>query len=420
MRRPTRARAIRISTIFGVASLALALVTASIALACNVPVFRYALERWRPDAYRATVVHRGPLDDATKKLLAEIDDQVEHGALNVAVRVVDLAKPVDGDEGGAEAESLSKLLGESQTPKLLVQYPAYLRIATPILASDFDRDAVQRVVTSPIRAELVKRLTEGQTAVWLLLESGDKEKDDTAAKLVAERLVELEKELKLPELTSDSADRLLSKVPLHVSFSVLRLPRTADERMLVELLVRSEDDLADRKDPMIFPVFGRGRALLPLVGAGITPDNVRDSAGFLVGACSCEVKELNPGFDLLLTAAWDDLLEQDGVPAPALPAALTNSDPNAPPELVPIPSGSKQSAAATDASTAASSGDADATSGPEVASAAAPPTASVPVALPPTPQAQFAFSGFMWLGIIVVVVIAAAVVAAQMLRREPE
>ncbi|HND54860.1 MAG TPA: hypothetical protein PLV92_20750, partial [Pirellulaceae bacterium] len=166
MRRPTRARAIRISTIFGVASLALALVTTSIALACNVPVFRYALERWRPDAYRATVVHRGPLDDATKKLLAEIDDQVEHGALNVAVRVVDLAKPIDGDESGAEAESLSKVLGDSQTPKLLVQYPAYLRIATPILASDFDRDAVQRVVTSPIRAELVKRLTEGQTAVW--------------------------------------------------------------------------------------------------------------------------------------------------------------------------------------------------------------------------------------------------------------
>ncbi|HUQ72324.1 MAG TPA: hypothetical protein VM165_22550, partial [Planctomycetaceae bacterium] len=31
--------------------------------ACNVPVFRYALEHWRPDPYRLTVLHRGPLDD---------------------------------------------------------------------------------------------------------------------------------------------------------------------------------------------------------------------------------------------------------------------------------------------------------------------------------------------------------------------
>ena len=41
----------------------------SAAHACNVPVFRFALERWRPDPYRLTVFHRGPLADAERALI---------------------------------------------------------------------------------------------------------------------------------------------------------------------------------------------------------------------------------------------------------------------------------------------------------------------------------------------------------------
>src|SRR5881398_3287505 len=29
--------------------------------ACNVPVFRFALEKWKPDLYRVYVFHQGPL-----------------------------------------------------------------------------------------------------------------------------------------------------------------------------------------------------------------------------------------------------------------------------------------------------------------------------------------------------------------------
>ena len=394
---------------------------ATVVLACNVPVFRYALERWRPDAYRVTVVHRGPLDDAAKKLLAEIDDQVEAGALNVAVRVVDVAKPVDSDksaegdksaeeETAAELAALKTFLGESATPKMLLQYPAYLRIAVPIASAEFNAATVKQTMTSPVRQQLVQRLTEGQTAIWLLLESGDKEKDDAAAKVITERLTQLEKELKLPELTNDSADRLFSNVPLQVSFSLLRLSRSPEERTLMELLLRSEDDLAERPDPMVFPVFGRGRALLPLVGAGITPDNVRDSAGFLVGACSCEVKELNPGFDLLLAAKWEELLGQDGVPPPPVPAALTNSNPNAPPELVPIPGGSKR----VDAPVESDTKEPAAAGGVAIDSTA-------PIAATPVPQlatAPFQRRLFLLLGVAVVAITAAALVAARIMRSE--
>jgi hypothetical protein len=87
---------------------------------------------------------------------------------------------------------------------------------------------------------------------------------------------------------------------------------------------------------MVFPVFGRGRALFPLVGAGITPKNIRDAAEFLAGPCSCEVKEQNPGFDLLLKADWRDLLGQ--ATDSALPSQTENP---AEPELVAIPAGSE-------------------------------------------------------------------------------
>jgi hypothetical protein len=79
--------------------------------------------------------------------------------------------------------------------------------------------------------------------------------------------------------------------------------------------------------------------LLPLIGAGITPQNIQEAAGFLAGPCSCEVKEQNPGFDLLVGTDWDVLLTENGV---SLSAVETRSvSPTNEPVLVPIPKGSK-------------------------------------------------------------------------------
>ncbi len=304
---------------------------AGAAYACNVPVFRFALERWRPDPYRMTVIHRGPLADAERALIGTLEEQQDKLSINLAVRTIEVS------ELNAADQELSSSLSNPQLPALVVHYPAHLRIAEPVWSGPLDRDTVARLTDSPIRNALVRRLADGQTAVWLLLESGQSEKDDAAALLLQEQLKKLEQELKLPELTDSSEDKLLSATPLHVAFSVLRVPRGAAEQPLIEMLLHSESDLAGRSDPMVFPVFGRGRALLPLIGAGVTAENIHDSAAFLVGACSCEVKEQNPGFDLLLAANWDTLLAQDGVPLIA--AATRGSLPQGEAELIPIPSG---------------------------------------------------------------------------------
>ena len=207
-----------------------------------------------------------------------------------------------------------------------------------LVGSPEPRGHRQADVDSPARQELIHRLADGQTAVWLLLESGQQEQDDAAAALIEAELKKLEQELELPELTTAPEDSLLTSAPLAVGFSLLRVQRDDPaEQALVAMLIDSESDLAERTDPMVFPVYGRGRALWGLIGPGITAKNIHDSASFLVGPCSCEVKELNPGFDLLLAADWDELLAQGGIPLTAVETKTTA--PPAEPELVPIPTG---------------------------------------------------------------------------------
>jgi hypothetical protein len=312
----------------------------AIAHACNVPVFRFALEQWRPDPYRVIVFHRGKLSDAERDLIKPLEEQQDNSQVNIAVRTVDLANEESSSEEVVADRALYEALGKPTLPWLVVQYPLHLRIPKPAWAGSLTREVVATAIDSPIRRELANRLAAGQTAVWLFLESGESDKDDAAVAMLEEQLKELEKSLQLPELTDSPADALATTLPLEIKFSLLRVPRkVAAEHGLVAMLIGSEPDLAERTDAMVFPVFGRGRALLPLIGDGITPQNIRDAASFLTGPCSCEVKEQNPGFDLMLAVDWDSLLAQNGV---ALTAVETRSPPPASlePELVPIPSGS--------------------------------------------------------------------------------
>lgn len=309
------------------------------AIACNVPVFRYALEHWRADPYRVVVFHRGPLSPGDLELIRPLEEEQDQWRGNLVLRTVDVddfAEPAD-EQLFAEQESAT-------LPWLVVQYPQHLPVATPVVAGPLNRDAVTGIIDSPARQELVRRLAAGQTAVWLLLQGDDAEQNQAVAARLEEQLKKLGSELLLPELTDSPEDSLLIAGPLEVKFSVLTVSRSdAAEQGLIAMLMHSEPDLAERSEPMVFPVFGRGRALFPLVGAGITPENIHHSAEFLIGPCSCQVKEQNPGFDLLLSADWSELLAWSD------PTLVDNAgDPPADgkPVYVPIPSGTAAVASA--------------------------------------------------------------------------
>src|SRR5262249_23861383 len=138
--------------------------------------------------------------------------------------------------------------------------------------------------------------------------SGDEKADDAAAKLLDRELARLQKEIELPEQPEEGS-MLLTALPLKVSFPVVRLDRTKpEEAAFVRMLLDSDEDLDKAKGPIVLPIFGRGRTLVGLEGESLTARQIESSAKFLCGACSCRVKELNPGKDLLIATNWDELL----------------------------------------------------------------------------------------------------------------
>jgi len=78
------------------------------------------------------------------------------------------------------------------------------------------------------------------------------------------------------------------------------------EQWLIRSLFAMEAELKTEDVPMTFLVYGRCRALLPYLGEGITRENLLYEIEFITGACSCTVKEQNPGVDLLARQNWQE------------------------------------------------------------------------------------------------------------------
>jgi hypothetical protein len=132
---------------------------------------------------------------------------------------------------------------------------------------------------------------------------------------------------------SGEADAAQDEAPdaAGLSFSTVRLSRDDPrEKHLVSMLLGSEPDLEAFREPMAFPVFGRGRVLYALVGKGINEEYVDEACAFLAGPCSCQVKELNPGTDLLMAVDWEALLGERLVEAAELPPLTGLAAPPAP------------------------------------------------------------------------------------------
>lgn len=274
--------------------------------ACSVPVFRYALERWHSDPYTVYLIHDGTtprqIDEAEKFLLP----YARFGAL-------DIIRANLSDARVAEAIRKKGLSPKDPPPRLVVALPGvYSRKPIVVMDAPLAVQSLEELVDSPVRRELARRLISGESAVWLLMESGDRRKDDAAEKLLREELQRMEKQLTLPELDAEDMRRLeLAQDDLRIDFSVLRFSRDdPKEAVLADMLMRSSPgrDFSAR-EPAAFPVFGRGRKLAAFVGSEISAENIRGACTFMTGSCSCEVKEANPGVDLLIPIDWDRYID---------------------------------------------------------------------------------------------------------------
>jgi len=271
------------------------------AFACLVPVFRYALERWEPDYYQAVLIHRGQMTENDSRLLEELRQagRTAEAAMNLNVQEIDVASyPADKIKGLLGAEIPEKL------PALALWYPMRGGWMPPIWLGELTPSTVAALTASPVRQQLAGRLIGGQSAVWIFVESGDAGKNKAAMQLLGGELEAATKELK--EMAPSQIEGWEGP-ELSYEFSILALSHTdPQEQMLLAMLLNSEPDLHEYKnEPMAFPVFGRGRVLCALVGAGIRVDNIREIIAFLTGPCGCEIKMMYPGVDLLMAANWD-------------------------------------------------------------------------------------------------------------------
>lgn len=287
-----------------------------LAQACDIPVFRYALERWPSAPYEVFILHRGALSasdcDVVERLSASEEGPSPHG--NVKIRLGDMARA-----SGAPLVRLWEEAGRPELPCLILRYPRESGIDRIAWSGPLTAESVRALADSPARREISRRLLAGHSAVWVLLTSGDADKDAAGQSLLNECLSKIEQTLELPAplagtLAGQTSMPEPGAPPLRIRFSFLSVsPTDPAESVLVGMLLRSEPDLNSYAgEPIAFPVYGRGRALYALVGRGLTEENISEACQFLVGPCFCEAKTLSPGTDLVLATDWGAALK--GIP----------------------------------------------------------------------------------------------------------
>lgn len=280
----------------------------AVALACSIPVFRYAIEHWQPDPYQVFVYHDQELTAEDHELIGWLREQEALGA-NIEEHLIDMRKPLEPAD-----QARWERLGDVKPPRLVVQLPKRIGDGeAPVSSASWDREELESLVRSPKRSELAERLTRGDV-VWVFLDGTTKEENDRLYTLLEEQIAVQQETIKLGEIDeADRKDLAGDPTELKVKFSALRLARDeAAEKWFREILLSIEPDLRDdelKDQPMVFPVFGRARALYALVGQGINADMIKEAAVFLTEGCQCTVKAENPGVDLLVPVRWDDVIE---------------------------------------------------------------------------------------------------------------
>ena len=311
--------------------LVMALLGAS-AVACQVPVFRYALERWSADKYEVWIVHSGPLDASSQALVDKLESLKLGENANLEIQIIALSNLRE-----KRLVELWKNRLALDKPLMVVLYPHSAREVPDrvLVAQSLTEQHFDQLVHSHVREQLAQRLSSGQTAVWIYVPCGDEAQDAAALKLLNARIAVNRARLTVPtadELEIAPAILATNKIPLRIEFTILTLERTdPSESFLLKSLDKSESDLGATQ-PLAFPVFGRGRVLYALVGAGIAEKNIDTACQFVAGPCSCQVKNQNPGFDLLISSKWDE-----AVAGSIISAAIPEE--TAEPRLLTIPPG---------------------------------------------------------------------------------
>ena len=244
-----------------------------ISLACTTRVSEWVLLNALPNQYTMIYFHNGTPTETVKKQNQEVVDRIKNA--NIKFKTVnrqDIKEPYYGLY--YEDRLFSKYINPSE---------------------------MNTLTTSPLREKVAAELMAGKLCVMVYLKTDIKEKDDKG-------FLELQK--------------ALASSPFGKIITVVELSRNSkEETHFVSMLLNVEDDLKPIREPMLFGVFGRFKALEPLIGKGISEENITLMISYLTAECSCLIKDDLPGTDILFTDKWDN-------PLPALLNKIIDINPS--------------------------------------------------------------------------------------------
>lgn len=293
----------------------LALAICRSCFACDNPVYRYALENWAPADYELVLVQVGDLTTDEAKCWSELQRQVAEGPARPNLRLRSMLREQLEEPLASERDAIT-------STSLILVAPNGDGHPRIIWQDACTSEKSEHVFDSPARREVVQRLLANEAIVWVSLEAGAAWVDATPPTAPNHLAVFLESYLSaitaqdaleasqpaVPAATRADGRVLDKSIYWPPRFSTLVVniedPR---EAVFVAMLLATLPDDSSATDGLLFPIFGRGRAL-PGVNTADSPDGLRSTCDFLTGACSCQVKEMNPGKDLLLTADWSTVV----------------------------------------------------------------------------------------------------------------
>lgn len=248
------------------------IIGALISMACTTKVSEWVLQNSVPDKYLLVYFHKNELTELEKLQNKGLENQFKSSNL--------LLKTMQRDE---------------------IEEPYHALYFNNRLISEYRNDKeLKNIVTSPFRKKVADELMTGKLCVMLYLKSGNSEKDEKGLAVL---------------------NKTLETSPFGNIISVVEMDRNnADESLFVSMLLNVESDLKEFQEPMLFGIFGRFRALEPLLAKGISKENLDLMIDFFTADCSCLIKDNLPGMSILYNGIWED-------PQPALVNTILDENP---------------------------------------------------------------------------------------------
>ena len=227
-----------------------------ISLACTTRVSEWVLLNSIPNPYTLIYFHNSPLSESIKKQNLAVNERIK--TANIQFKTVN------------RQEITGPYYGLYYKNRLFSRYETV--------------DELTGLTRSPLREKIAAELMAGKLCVMLYLKTDNEEKDEKGLSTLRQAI---------------------ASSPFSEIITVVELSRySSEEHHFASMLLNVEDDLKDIQQPMLYGIFGRFKALEPLLGKGITEENINLMIDYFTAECSCLIKDALPGTDILFTDKW--------------------------------------------------------------------------------------------------------------------